>query len=110
MKNYIQEGNVLTLIAPAGGVVSGKAYLIGLLVVVASFSANGGEEFEGYTVGVFELGKAVADAPAQGDKAYWDDTGKEVTTVALNNTLFGVFTKAQANGDTTGHIRLGLVA
>ncbi|RCI70805.1 DUF2190 family protein, partial [Pseudomonas aeruginosa] len=33
-KNYVEDGNVLTLIAPAGGVQSGVPAVIGDLVVV----------------------------------------------------------------------------
>lgn len=54
-KNYIQDGNVLTLTAPAGGVKSGSAYAIGSLVVVAIADAAVGAEFAGHTGGVWNL-------------------------------------------------------
>jgi len=54
-KNYIQDGNVLTLTAPAGGVKSGGVYAIGALVVVAVADAAAGEEFGAHTGGVWRL-------------------------------------------------------
>lgn len=54
-KNYIQDGNVLTLTAPAGGVKSGGVYAIGALVVVAVADAAAGADFAGHTGGVWRL-------------------------------------------------------
>ena len=48
----------------------------------------------------------LADTPAQGDKAYWDNTAKEVTTTSTANTLIGVFIVAALNGDATVNVRL----
>ncbi|WP_285259244.1 capsid cement protein [Halopseudomonas bauzanensis] len=54
-KNYIQDGKVLTLTAPAGGVKSGGIYAIGALVVVAVADAAAGEQFGAHTGGVWEV-------------------------------------------------------
>lgn len=54
-KNHVQEGSVLTLIAPAGGVVSGTAYAIGQLVAVALEDAAEGLPFEGAVAEVWRL-------------------------------------------------------
>lgn len=54
-KNYIQDGDVLTLTAPAGGVVSGGVYAIGTLVVVAIADAAAGAQFAGKATGVWRL-------------------------------------------------------
>lgn len=54
-KNYIQDGSVLSLIAPAGGVKSGGIYAIGTLVVVAVTDAAAGKEFGAHTGGVWEV-------------------------------------------------------
>ncbi len=54
-KNYIQDGNVLTLTAPAGGVASGGLYAIGALVVVALHDAAEGEPFAGKPNGVWNV-------------------------------------------------------
>lgn len=54
-KNYVQDGDSLTLVAPAGGVVSGGAYAIGQLAVVALDTAVEGAPFVGRASGVFNL-------------------------------------------------------
>lgn len=54
-KNFVQDGDVLTLIAPAGGVVSGVPVAIGQLVVVPITDAAAGEQFGGKTNGVWSV-------------------------------------------------------
>ena len=105
MKNYVQVGNTLTLIALVA-VVSGMIYKVGDLIVVANQSVASGEEFEGDRVGVFTLPKTAANTPAQGAKAYLNAAGTEITTTATSNTLVGVFTEAYANGTTEAKILL----
>ena len=57
-KNFIQEGSVLTCIAPSGGVTTGQLVVIGALVVVALHDAPEGASFQGKTDGVFEFPSA----------------------------------------------------
>jgi len=106
MKNFIQDGNVLTLVAPSGGVVSGQPYLVGSIVAVACVTAAETVEFEGALCGVYEFTKVTADAPAQGAKAYLIAGSTEVGVTATGNKLIGTFIQAQINGDTTCVIRL----
>lgn len=54
-KNYVEDGESPTLIAPAGGVVSGGAYVIGTLACVALVDADAGQPFAARVVGVFSL-------------------------------------------------------
>jgi len=109
-RNFIKSGDVLTLTAPSGGVVSGAAYLIGSLLVVAQNTAAQGNEFEGKTTGVFALPKATGQAWTQGAKVYWDNTAKNFTTSSTDNTLAGVAAVAAASGVSTGLARLDGVA
>jgi predicted RecA/RadA family phage recombinase len=90
VKNYISKGEVLTLTAPSGGVVSGNAYLIGSLLVVATVTAAEGAKFTAVTEGIVDLPKAVEDALTGGGKVYWDNSAKKITTVSGGNTLVGV--------------------
>jgi predicted RecA/RadA family phage recombinase len=46
MKAYIQPGRALTVIAPAGGVLSGQGVLIGTLFGIAQYDAVEGAEVE----------------------------------------------------------------
>jgi len=106
MKVFVQPGDVLTLTAPAGGVVSGTAYLIGGLVVVAEATAAATEKFPARTAGVYTLAKATGQTWAEGAKLYWDDTAKKFTTTSTSNTFAGHAVAAAATGDTTGQVRL----
>lgn len=54
-KNFVEDGDVLTLIAPAGGVLSGTPVVIGTLVVVPITDAAAGEQFGGKTNGVWNV-------------------------------------------------------
>jgi len=105
MKNAVQSGNVLSLIAPYA-VASGNAFKVGAIVAVAQADAASGAPVEGVLPGVFDLPKATAQAWAVGDKVYWDDTAKVMTTTATDNTLVGVATAAAANPSNTGRVRL----
>jgi predicted RecA/RadA family phage recombinase len=106
MQNFIQPGNALTFTAPVGGVVSGGAYLIGALLVVAAVSASAGESFSGARVGVFELPKASGQAWTEGAALYWDNTAKVCTTTSTSNTRIGYATRAAASGATVGAVLL----
>ena len=108
MKNKIQPGNVLTLIAPRV-LASGAGFLVGSIFAVATTNATTGTPVEGDTVGVFDFPKA-AGAVTQGAKLYWDNTNFVVTTTAGSNTLIGAATQAAASGDATARVKLGIVA
>lgn len=53
--NFVQDGDVLTMTAPVGGVTSGGLYAFGTLVVVALVTAVEGEPFAGKTGGVWNV-------------------------------------------------------
>ena len=110
MKTYVSEGDVLTLTAPTAGVVSGTAYLIGSLVVIATRTVAQTLEFEGQVTGVVSHAKVSAQAWTEGAKIYWDDTAKNFTTTSGGNTLVGVAAEAAANPTATGKVRLDGVA
>lgn len=107
-KNKIADGKVLTMIAPAGGVVSGTGYKIGDIFGVATVSADAGAEFALDLEGVYPLPKAAAITPNPGVKLYWDDTAKAITTTASGNTLVGAHAGKVAAGaaDVTIRVRL----
>ncbi|PIK74823.1 DUF2190 family protein [Methylobacterium frigidaeris] len=107
MKNYVQKGHTLTLVAPYD-VASGAGLLVGSLFGVASFAALSGGNVEAAIEGVYDLPKADSQAWAQGAKIYWDNAAKVCTTVATSNTLIGaaVLPVAGSAGQTTGRVRL----
>ena len=82
MKNFKQPGMSIEVDAPAGGVVSGNAFIVGSLFLVAAITAAAGKKVNGDRVGVFELPKLAADVDAVGDKLNWDDTAKHLKKAA----------------------------
>ncbi|WP_144395646.1 DUF2190 family protein [Pleionea sediminis] len=91
MKNYRHDGNVMDLIAPVDGVVSGNAYLMGDMMVVALNSALEGESFRGHRRGVFELPIASGESPSEGAIAYWHNSSREFSTISTDGVKAGFF-------------------
>ena len=109
MKNFVQEGESLDLIAPSGGVVSGLGYLLGALFVIAATTAAEGEVFSGARTGVFDLDAtthASTQAFAVGDPVYWNDTTKKVTATATGNQLIGFATEAKVSTAAVARVLL----
>ncbi|MCF1444490.1 DUF2190 family protein [Ralstonia nicotianae] len=105
MKNYVQQGDTLTLTAPYA-VNAGDAVLVGKIFGVAITSIAAGADGEFVTEGVFDLPALGTDTPAQGAVLYWDSANKRLTTTATSNTRVGVATVAKAAGVATVRIKL----
>ena len=107
MKNYVQEGEYLEIVAPYDR-SAGQGVLVGKLfgVCVNDVLAGGAVTID--TGDVFDLTKSTGTntGGTQGARAYWDDTAKAVTAVATSNTLIGVFAVAAVDGDAVARIRL----
>lgn len=107
MKNFVQPGEVLEYTAPSGGVVSGGAYKIGQILVVATVDAAEAEKFSALTEGVVELPKTSAQAWTEGALIYWDPSPGEATTATTTgNHLIGTAAAAAANPSATGKVKL----
>jgi predicted RecA/RadA family phage recombinase len=104
MKNFIQPGDVLTLIAPHD-VLPGEGLQVGALFGVATGKALLGAEVEAVLEGVFNL-KKDNTVPTQGAKAYWDSTAKKVTVTVATNIHIGYFAKTALAGDTEVNVKL----
>jgi predicted RecA/RadA family phage recombinase len=84
MKNYVQEGDALTLTAPSGGVTAGNAMAIGDLVGIVANTAAEGETFVLNRGSVFDVpNKAGSLAIAVGDIVY------VTSAFAVNKTSSG---------------------
>jgi predicted RecA/RadA family phage recombinase len=107
MKNYVQEGNTITVTAPAT-VTSGQLVVVGSINGVAAFDAASGADIEVTVEGVFELPKVTTDVVAQGDRLYWDSGQAKLTKTAGTGSkpMVGVATAAAGNGVTTVNCRL----
>ena len=106
MINFIQPGLVITLTAPAGGVVSSQGYVVGNFFAIAAANADAGEKFEGQLVGEVQLNKVAAEAWTEGLPIFWDDTAKLATIVGPANGKIGAATTAAVNPSGTGLVRL----
>ena len=111
-RSFIQPGDVLTLIAPAGGVTAGTGVLVGSQFTIAKTTAVATAVFDGDAVGVHSHAKAASQAWTAGQVVYWDDTNKIFSNVATVGFFGqgGVFIAVEAvaggAGDTTGKVRL----
>lgn len=109
MKNYVQDGDTVTFVAPYA-VTSGQGALVGSLFGIANNDVASGAEGEFDTEGVFDVTALSTDTAAQGAKLYWDNANRRLTTTSAGNTLVGVAVAAKAAGAVTARIRLGIVA
>lgn len=100
MKNHVQRGSAITVIAPSGGVVSGQALLVGDLFGVCLHDAAQTLPVVMETEGVFTLKKATGTINP-GVRVFWDDTAKRITTTTTSNRCVGwhVGTVANTGGD-----------
>jgi predicted RecA/RadA family phage recombinase len=103
MKNYIQNGDNITVIA-AVKTASGDFTAIGNLYGVATADAEIGEPVTLVRKGAFELPKTSAQAWAVGAKIYFD--GTVCTSVASTNLLIGVAVAVAADPSDTGLVVL----
>jgi predicted RecA/RadA family phage recombinase len=108
MKNFVQNGRTLTLLA-AAALLSGQAQLTGKIFGVAVADVAAGEEGEFETEGVFDLPILATDVVAVGAILYWDDANDRLTTTAAGATRVGVAVAAKANGVATVSIKLDSV-
>lgn len=110
MKNFVQDGAVITAVAPYA-LTSGQMALVGQLLGVAVKDAAISADVELQTVGVFEVTALSTDVGAIGALIYWDNTNRRLTVTATSNELVGCLLRAKLNGETTALVRLnGTVA
>jgi predicted RecA/RadA family phage recombinase len=105
MKNFVQNGDVLTVTAHYD-VASGAGLLVGSLFAVATAAALNGATIEAQITGVVELAKVSAQAWTVGALIYWDNAAKLTTTVSTSNKLIGTAVAAAENPSSTGRVRL----
>jgi predicted RecA/RadA family phage recombinase len=108
MKNQVQQGNSIYVVAPVGGFTSGNAYLIGAaLFGIAGFSCAAGAVGVLWLQGVYSLPKLSTDVFAPGDLAYWDDVNGWVTvTAGLGIHRIGIATSTAGSPSAFVDVRL----
>jgi predicted RecA/RadA family phage recombinase len=106
-RNFIQEGETVTLTAPSGGVKSGEGFISGSLFAIAQYDADQAAPVEGGTVGIWSLPKAGTPLTfAEGAAVYWDGSGKTCKASAAGFYKIGVAVKAAGADDTHVVVRL----
>ena len=110
MQNYIQNGHVIIVTTPAGGILSGEGLIVGNIFGVAAYSAAEGDPLELATTGVYKLPKATAAVLTVGARVAWDNTAKNINVPGAGRFPVGVATEAAGNGVTGVAVRLDGVA
>lgn len=105
MKNFVQPGDSVTVVA-AANVTSGSVVVMGQLFGIATHTALSGANLTLKLGSVFDLPKANAAsmAMAVGANVFWD--GTQATTSATSNTRLGVALVAASNTATSVRVRL----
>lgn len=126
MKNYVQDGNKLTIKAPYD-VASGQLVVLHSLFGVAIVDAPLGEEVTVNTQGVYELEKD-GEQVTQGTRAYFHEEKRLATTTSshqeevdgepdgdgnpttitqtVDHPLIGIFVKDAKAGDEKAQVKL----
>lgn len=110
MKTFIQNGDVITVTAPTGGVASGDGVIVGSLFGIAAFTAAEGDPVEIATRGVYILPKEPTAVIAAGAQVAWDAAEKRIDLPGTGLYPVGIATEAAGNGITTVRVRLDGVA
>ena len=105
MRNYIQAGDTLTLVAPYA-VAAGDGALVGAIFGVALSAVANGDSGEFMRCGVFDLTALSTATGSQGAKAYWDNSNKRIDTDSTVGMLVGTLATAKTNGQTTARVLL----
>ena len=106
MQNFVQQGDVLSLTAPTGGVTAGVPVKIGSLIVIPLHSAVATATFEGKVNGVFSgIAKLTTDNFVEGSPVYWDDGNSRLTLTSTSNTFVGHSTEITAGSAATCTVR-----
>lgn len=104
MKSFIQPGEYMEVTLGAT-LLSGAGLLVVDTFGFATKSGVSGDLVNLHLVGVHEHVKA-AEAFAQGEKLYWDNTAKVLTKTASGNKLIGVAAEVALIGAAKGRVRL----
>lgn len=106
MKNYIQPGEIISVLAGAD-YVSGQSIVVGDLVGICIDDIATGAVGLARIAGVVQVSKVSAQQWDAGQKVYWDESLGLFTTVSDSDATFaGVAVEAAANPSSTGKIKL----
>lgn len=78
MKNYVQPGQELDVVVPAGGWVSGGVYQVGSIVGVSAGTYAAGEKGVLTVAGVYKMANPDSVTVAQGADVNYDTTAQKI--------------------------------
>ncbi len=110
MKNYVQPGMILDLVAPTGGVTVGVPVRIGDFFCIPQETALVSVAFRGYVSGVFELVKTAGTAWTAGQAVYWDVSTTKVTHDPDKGDCIGYAVAAEASAIVLADVQLNGVS
>ncbi len=106
MKNFIQSGDQIIFTAGAN-LLSGAPVFIGGLVGIVAADVLSGAVGTASLKGVFSVTKVSAEAWAEGDRVYYDESLAKFTNVKDTDTKFaGYAVEVAANPTSTGKLLL----
>lgn len=107
-QSYKQPGDVLMLTMPYARATSGLGVKVGAIFGVTQDAIGNGSAGPVKVTGVHALTKVGSQAWSVGDRIFWDDSNKRLTSVATDGMFVGVCTTAVGSGagETTGEIKL----
>jgi len=106
MKNFISGGDVVELIAPSGGVVSGNGYIHVALFAVAQVTAAETEVYSAVVEGIVSLPKTSTVVFSEGEKVFWDDATKLCKETSAGYFKIGYAVKSAGNPSATVLVKL----
>ena len=107
MRNYTQDGDVLTL-TPGSNVAAGAGFMFGAgLFGVATSAVTASTPGEFKTEGVVEIAKTSALVINVGDRLFWAPGSSVVNTTSAGQVCVGIAVAAAANPSPTVQMKLG---
>jgi predicted RecA/RadA family phage recombinase len=107
MRNYIQPGHAITVIAPYD-VAAGDGLVVGGIFGAAIAPAAQGMPVGVMTEGVVEIKADASAVGGLGAEALWDPANRRITTTSAGVMLVGYLAAPKVAGKTTVAVRLGI--
>jgi len=109
--NFVQKGDVVTVVSPTGGVSAGDPVLIGVsLFGVATHDAVAGAALELGVSGVWDIAADTSLVIDEGDRVYWDATNGWVDKTLAAQTCVGICILDKVSAGPLARVLLGNTA
>lgn len=105
---FNKPGDVLTFVAPTGGVTVGVPVIIGSRLVIPKVTVAATVSFEGAVSGVFYLAKTTSQAWVTGQPLYWSTGNSKASNDASAGLMIGEAAEAAASAATSGYVKIGM--